>query len=76
MFSRHNVLRRLRNGPLLMDLYRERTATMTRHAAVGINDDFTTVRPQSPIGPPITKRPVGLMRIWWQKSAIQRAESA
>ena len=39
----------------------ESAAAVTGHAAVGVDDDLAAGRPASPIGPPMTKRPVGLV---------------
>jgi len=40
-------------------LAREGAAAVTRHATIGVNDNFTA-SPASPTGPPITNLPVGL----------------
>ncbi len=59
-----------------MDLYQRMHRHRDRHAAVGINDNFTTSQTAVTHGPPITKRPVGLMKNLVAEVTIQRAELA
>ncbi len=73
-----NITCCVRSGTSTFDgILPECSATVTCHAAVGINDNFyQPVRPQSPIGPPITKRPVGLMKNLVAEVSHSAAESA